>query len=159
MPPPKDDDFEFEGFLAPSYTQVPDEAFDKLMARLSPAEFKVMMYIVRRTFGFKKGADAISLSQIVSGIRTKDGTQLDMGTGLTRRGVTKALAELARRKVIVVERRQSAKKGFEATVYRLNIIGNLAHFPHPDDPRVLPLSQPSADPRELSSLGLGNSVP
>ncbi len=159
MPPPKDDDFEFEGFLAPSYTQVPDEAFDKLMARLSPAEFKVMMYIIRRTFGFKKGADAISISQIVSGIRTKDGTQLDMGTGLTRRGVTKALAELARRKVIVVERRRSVKKGFEATVYRLNIIGNLGNFPHPDDPRVQPLLQLPQDPRELSSLGLGNSVP
>ena len=76
-----------------------------------------------------------------------------MGTGLTRRGVTKALAELEKQKVIVAERRQSVKKGFEPTVYRLNIIGNLAYFPEPDNPRLQPLSQDPDDPRELSSLG------
>ena len=51
MPHQEDNDFQFEGFRAPSYTQVPDEAFDILMARLSPAEFKVMMFMVYRTLG------------------------------------------------------------------------------------------------------------
>jgi hypothetical protein len=43
----------FKGFLSPRYTQVPDELFDELMAYLSGAELKVLLYIIRRTFGFK----------------------------------------------------------------------------------------------------------
>ena len=35
--------------------------FDELLPYLSEAELKVLLYIVRRTFGFKKEADAISV--------------------------------------------------------------------------------------------------
>ena len=52
----------FQGFSAPNYTQVPDELFDDLMTDLSGAELKVLLYIIRRTFGFKKTEDTISLS-------------------------------------------------------------------------------------------------
>jgi hypothetical protein len=63
--------FHFEGFTVPHYTQVPDELFDTLMPHLSGAELKVLLYIIRRTFGFKKQMDSISLSQMVSGIKTR----------------------------------------------------------------------------------------
>jgi hypothetical protein len=75
------DDYVFQGFTSPTYTQVPDELFDELMPRLSESELKVLLYVVRRTFGFKKSADDISLKQMVEGIRTRDGRQLDNGTG------------------------------------------------------------------------------
>ena len=61
----------FQGFSAPNYTQVPDELFDDLMTDLSGAELKVLLYIIRRTFGFKKTEDTISLSQMLNGITTK----------------------------------------------------------------------------------------
>lgn len=38
----------FPGFRAPSYTMVPNELFDDLMADLSGAALKVLLYIVRR---------------------------------------------------------------------------------------------------------------
>src|SRR5215213_3594469 len=76
--------FAFDGFASPSYTQVPDELFDVLMPSLPDAELRVLLYIVRRTFGFKRDADAISLSQMVSGIVTRDGRRLDAGTGLSK---------------------------------------------------------------------------
>lgn len=145
------DDFYFPGFQAPSYTQVPDEAFDVLMARLSPAEFKVMMYIIRRTFGFKKSADAISLSQIVSGVCTKSGKRLDMGTGLSRQGVVNALAGLVQKNVVLNQQRQSAERGFESTLYCLNIIGYGMQFPDPEDPRYQAV--PEVPPSQLSGLG------
>nr|MDP9471051.1 replication protein [Chloroflexota bacterium] len=63
----------FDGFASPNFTQVPDELFDVLMPQLSDAELRVLLYIVRRTFGFKRDADAISLSQMVSGITTREG--------------------------------------------------------------------------------------
>ncbi len=44
----------FKGFISPRYTQVPDALFDELMAYLSGAELKVLLYIIRRTLGFKK---------------------------------------------------------------------------------------------------------
>jgi len=147
----KTEDFRFGGFQAPSYTQVPDEAFDVLMAVLTPAEFKVMMYIIRRTFGFNKGADAISISQIVSGVCTKSGRRLDMGTGLSRQGVVNALAGLVQKNVVLSEQRQSAELGFEPTVYCLNIVGQGMQFPDPEDPRYQhTVSQ--VPPSQLSGL-------
>ena len=74
----------FSGFSNPNYTQVPDELFDVLMPQLSDIELRVLMYIVRRTFGFKKSADNISLKQIVEGIRGKDGLPLDRGAGVSK---------------------------------------------------------------------------
>ena len=57
-----------QGFLRPTTTPTPDEIFDVWLSHLSGAETKVILYIVRRTFGFGKDADAISLSQICNGI-------------------------------------------------------------------------------------------
>ena len=54
----------FPGYTSPNYTQVPDELFDRQLPDLSGAELKVLLYIMRRTFGFKKDADNISLNQI-----------------------------------------------------------------------------------------------
>lgn len=52
---------------------VPDGLFDILLPRLSGAELKVLLYIVRRTFGWKKNSDRISLSQFENGITRKTG--------------------------------------------------------------------------------------
>src|SRR5437762_152852 len=82
------------GFHRPTTTPVPDELFDEWLAVLSGGELKCLLYIVRRTLGFKKDADAISLSQMVHGITTRDGRVLDSGTGLNRSTVVEALASL-----------------------------------------------------------------
>ena len=73
MPSKKDSEptFRFRGFQSPNYTMMPDELFDELMAVLSGAEFKVVSYIARRTLGFKKDSDNISLKQMVAGITTR----------------------------------------------------------------------------------------
>jgi hypothetical protein len=109
----------FEGFSSPSYTQVPDELFDVLMSYLADAELRVLLYIIRRTFGFKRDADAISLSQMVSGITTRDGRVLDHGTGLSKATVARGLKGLRDKGIIIAERHSSAERGHEATSYRL----------------------------------------
>lgn len=114
---------EFQGFNAPNYTQVPDELFDDLMVDLSGAELKVLLYIIRRTFGFKKAVDNISLHQLLQGIKTKDGEILDKGTGLSKKTLLVALKTLVLKKIIITERRQSVERGNEPTAYRLNIVG------------------------------------
>jgi hypothetical protein len=64
------DDFYFEGFDSPNTTPVPDVVFDRLLARLGEAELKALLYIIRRTFGFKRDRDPISFNQFLRGITT-----------------------------------------------------------------------------------------
>ena len=61
----------FAGFNIPRFTQIPDQLIDELMVDLSPAELRIVLYIARRTFGFKKESDSISIDQMVHGITTK----------------------------------------------------------------------------------------
>lgn len=117
----KDENGRFIGFYSPKYTQVPDDLFDELMSELSGSELKVLLYVIRRTFGFKKDSDLISLSQMVSGIVKKDGTILDKGTGLSKEGVSKALKSLVEKGILMKNRKHSEKRGFKASEYALSI--------------------------------------
>lgn len=109
----------FAGFGRPNYTQVPDELFDLLMPQLSECELRVLLYIIRRTFGFKRDADCISLSQLVDGIVTKDGERLDYGAGVARSSAVRAIKGLLDKGVIVATKRSSVQRGNETTNYGL----------------------------------------
>lgn len=115
----------FSGFTTPNYTQVPDQLFDELLTQLSGAELKVLLYIIRRTFGFKRESDNISLSQMLGGITTRDGQVLDRGVGLTKKTLLQALNSLEENDIIQTERRSSPEKGNEPTTYRLVMSGAL----------------------------------
>lgn len=117
--PPTSETFRFAGFGIPNGTYVPDEVFDLLMPRLSDIELRALLYIIRRTFGFKKGADDISLKQMVEGITTKDGRVLDGGCGLSRPSVTKAVRSLAKKNIVKATANYSPQRGNEATTYTL----------------------------------------
>jgi hypothetical protein len=114
--------FTFRGFRKPTYTQVPDELFDELMPMLSGAELKVLLYIVRRTFGWKKDSDTISLNQMLNGVHRANGQMLDHGVGLTKKTLLVALTSLQDKRIILTERRQSPERGWEPTSYRLNVL-------------------------------------
>lgn len=111
----------FHGFEGPNYTQVPDALFDELLAFLPGAELKVLLYIIRRTFGFKRHSDTISLSQLQNGITTREGKVLDHGTGLSKPALLKALRSLQDKQIIFTERRRSLEQGDQPTVYWLNV--------------------------------------
>ncbi|HLZ07301.1 MAG TPA: replication protein [Chloroflexota bacterium] len=113
--------FRFRGFQSPKYTQVPDELFDELLPLLSGAELKVLLYVIRRTFGFKRDADTISLTQICQGIVRHNGEHLDGGTGLHRETAVLALKRLEALGAIEIIRRSSAEKGNETSLYALRM--------------------------------------
>lgn len=83
----------FEGINSPNYIQIPNIYFD-VMSDLTNDEFKVLLYIARKKFGFGMDSDNISISQIANGIVKKDGTILDKGTGLSIRQVINAIKSL-----------------------------------------------------------------
>lgn len=117
--PAETEPFLFIGFSSPNMTSVPDEFFDVLAPRLAESELRVLIYIIRRTFGFKKESDTISLKQLVEGITTRDGRVLDHGTGMSKPGVTKGAKGLVTKGVIVAIRNSSPERGDEPTTYRL----------------------------------------
>src|SRR5215210_6096117 len=121
--------FIFRGFDSPNTTQVPDAFFDVVAPELTEAELRVVLYIIRRTFGFKKDSDTISLRQMVDGITTKDGRVLDRGTGLKKSAVANTLNGLERKGVIVSKRNRSPEQGNEPTTYALHIKGHPLSVP------------------------------
>jgi hypothetical protein len=135
----------FEGFYVPNSTQVPDDLFDKYMAELSGAELKVLLYIIRRTFGFKRQQDAISISQLVKGIIKKNGEVLDKGTGLSRATAVIAAKSLEHRGFIVRIKRYSVQNGDEATAYSLKI-ATLEERKR-DNASQPPSQEPASEPR------------
>ena len=84
-----------------AHTRVPNWLVDFVYPLLGPAEKDCLLYIVRRTFGFHAGDgtgrrkewDRIALSQFVDGIHSGSFI-LDLGTGLSRTAVIKALKGL-----------------------------------------------------------------
>lgn len=117
-----DSGFYFAGFKNLNSTPIPDEFFDLLAVNLSEAELRVLLYIMRRTFGFKKKADAISLSQLTGGIRRRDGSMLDYGTGLSKPAVLKAVSGLQSKGIISVEKRTGEDGRNEVNVYQLRFL-------------------------------------
>jgi len=113
-------DFEgFEGFDEPTYTQVPDSFFDIVAPQLTEAELKVMLFIIRRTFGFKKQTDSISLSQMVEGMTSRDGRRINRGAGVSRSSAIRAVRGLVQRRLVEARHSSSTEKGYEPTTYTL----------------------------------------
>lgn len=90
--------------LIPNSTQIPNVILDKILPGIPEAESKCLLYICRRTYGFHKERDRISLTQFVKGITGRDGEPLDYGTGLSRPSVVEALRHLIGSKIVKVIR-------------------------------------------------------
>jgi phage replication O-like protein O len=144
-------EWKFPGFVLPTTTPVPDQFFDELLPKLSGAEVKVLLYICRRTFGFKKSSDNISLNQLVGGIRTKDGRTLDRGTRLGKASVARALKSLAEKNIIRRTRRRSRTRGDEATSYALHFLPPVSQN---ETPPVSKRNTGVSHPRDTQQTGL-----
>lgn len=141
MPRPKDAP-RFPGFDSPRYTPIPDYMLDHLMADLSGAELKVLLYIMRRTFGWKKESDDIGLKQLTSGITARDGRVVDRGTGLAKSSVVAAIKSLEEWGIIERRENSDAERGDRPSTYRVRLSNTgdtenrTAPLPETDPPRV-----------------------
>lgn len=117
---------EYQGVPNPNTTPFPDILLDQVMHRVSPAEWKVLCYIVRRTYGFEKPeGDRISLKQMENGIVARDGRRLDHGTGLSRSGLIKCLAGLEAKRVIEIRKERNEADEAEVNFYRLRRVNSV----------------------------------
>ena len=73
---------------APNTFQTPNDLVDEWLPKLGEAEVKVLLVIFRKTFGWHKPKDGISISQLME------------FTGLTRTNAIKAARSLAEKGLI-----------------------------------------------------------
>jgi phage replication O-like protein O len=84
----------------PNYTQIPNDILDEWMNQLSGAEFKILMAIARKTFGWQKKKDKISINQLIE------------LTGLSKRNIIDSLRKLQFLKIIFIEGDERNIKNF-----------------------------------------------
>jgi phage replication O-like protein O len=94
--------------FAPNYTQIPNSLLDHWLPHLSDAETKVLLVIMRKTFGWHKVRDRISLSQ------------LEKLTGKKKQAILKASKRLE--KIGLISKTVIGKKGSQETYYELILI-------------------------------------
>src|SRR6266481_8505300 len=90
--------------LIPNITPVPNVLFDCVFLNLRPGALRVLLAVVRLTYGWQKVSDRISY------------TQLQKVTGLSRAGVRQAVKELGGLLTI-----KPGARGRGANEYSLNI--------------------------------------
>lgn len=99
---------------------VPVELFDKLLPELTSSEIKSLLYISRRTLGFRKLKDRISNKQFTSGLLKRDGTRLDYGAGISERRLAHTLKGLRKKHLIRTKHETDYRGGNLPTRYVLN---------------------------------------
>ncbi len=105
---------------APNFTQTPNILMDDWLPHLSHVELKVLMVIMRKTFGWQKVRDRISLSQ------------LEKFTGSLRKAILKAVNDLQDKGLIL--KKVEGKIGTQKTYYELVILDNSNNsYPCPQD--------------------------
>lgn len=109
-----------DNFGQTGFCQLSNDFIDFVMPELTRAELVTYLYINRRTTGFHKSYDAISYSQFLKGICTRDGRRLDFGTGLSRKSLVTALDSLVNMGAIFRHQRHAANGACLASVYELN---------------------------------------
>ena len=101
-------------------TCVPNELYDYWLAVLKPAELRVLYYLARRTYGWRKDSDQVSVSQICNGIERRNGSKVDLGTGLGRRSVQRSLRTLVARGLITEHDEFSSNGRQLPNIYAIN---------------------------------------
>lgn len=95
-------------FRAPNYTNTPNEIFDKWLPHLKLNEMRVLLVIVRQTFGWHKQRDRISISQ------------LSQKCGIDRSNANEAVNSLIDKGLII--KKVTGSVGRQKTYYEINFI-------------------------------------
>jgi len=131
------------------------------MAKMNPSEIKIVLYIIRYTWGYKEFQEdehqykfrLITMDEFQKGKKTKNGIRLDTGTGLSHVGVRDGLKDAIKSKQIVCltdDRDKSRSKKWYRMRYEKDEIGE---FKWSDNPEAFTKFE---DCRDKESLPLSN---
>lgn len=96
----------FRGFTAPeeNWSRLPHALIDALPIFESLAELKVVLYVLRHTWGFHEydRPKHITLDELQHGRKTKDGARMDGGTGLAKSTIIDGIKRAVKHGFMVV---------------------------------------------------------
>ena len=95
---------------------------EEWLPKLGEAELKVYLYIAHRTVDFNKEWDAVSIPQIMNGVRNRAGKMLDVGTGLSERAARAAIQSLRKLKLLEVRYSDGKCNLYAVRCYRVDTV-------------------------------------
>jgi len=116
----------FPGFWHPDkydgYTKMPHEFIDRLSKIKSINELKIILYIMRHTWGFGEyeRGKKITTDEFMYGRKRSDGTRMDNGTGLSDWGVKDGIAKALKHGYVTCEVNDHDKARVKK-YYKINI--------------------------------------
>ncbi|MCK6579927.1 MAG: DnaD domain protein [Anaerolineae bacterium] len=98
---------DFAGFPSPqrNYSHLPHAFIDAMSGITSLCEMKVVLYILRHTWGFQEfeSPRRLTVDEFMHGRKRADGSRIDAGTGLTKPSVIKGLREAESHGFVIVD--------------------------------------------------------
>jgi hypothetical protein len=91
------------------FTPEANEILDNWMSKISGSEYKILSFIRRKTVGWRKSSDAISLSQF------------QLGCGLSRNTVIAGISKLVARGFVIQLKIKTKQGDDAASIYSLNL--------------------------------------
>jgi DnaD/phage-associated family protein len=107
----------FTGFIDPeqNWSKLPHQLIDEMHNISSISELKVILYVLRHTWGFKDSQKRITIDEFVQGRKRKDGTRIDEGCGLSPNSVRDGLKRAQEHGYLRIEVDDSDKARIEKT--------------------------------------------
>jgi len=139
----------FQGFNEPveNWSKLPHEIIKLLPEFSSLAELKVVLYILRHTWGYREyeAAKTITGDEFANGRKMKDGTRLDNGVGMGEPAIRDGLKRAIEHGFITVQTDKTDKARIQKS-YRLNMV-NAGVENQPSEDRKSTLSDMKINPR------------
>jgi hypothetical protein len=106
----------FPGYATARRTRLPLLVVDMLLAELSGAELKVLLYVLRQTFSSGVPDQAIPMARLVD------------STGLSLRHTRLAVSGLTARGLLLVQHRQDRERGKLPSLFGVQVLGEAVPF-------------------------------
>lgn len=146
----------FAGFDVPqeNWSKLPHQLVDVLHLFSSLAELKIVLYILRHTWGFQDDSKRITLDEFEHGRKCADGTRMDKGIGMTKPSIINGIKRAVKHGFVFIDSDVSGNsysltyqglKSLTPPVKKFNPSGKKV-LP-PDDPKATPVDD-SAPPKE-----------
>ena len=106
--------------LHDGWTKLPHALIDRLPLITTTAELKVILYVLRHTWGFQdyEGGRRMTLDEFAHGRKRRDGSRMDGGTGLSRNAI-KAGVRAAVAHGFLIRESDGRDGGRSSYIYRL----------------------------------------
>lgn len=124
---------EFNGFAQPeeNWSKLPHQFIHMLPLIDTIAEMKVILYVLRHTWGYQDDWKCISIDEFINGRIKKDKERLDQGTGLSKQSVITGLKKAVQHGFLVVNTDDSDAGRIKKS-YSLNVAPRVSNVSEAD---------------------------